>query len=138
MGRITKYVETKRIDNRRLQRERSRRTLRRLTAAFFLGCVLVGGMIFSGWVRWRQRETVFHINVLLEEQERLLEEQKRLRMSISQLSAPERIARIAKEKLGMEPIGRDRIVKVVPAEEHGSAMAADTRGKAGSENGGGR
>jgi len=121
-----KYMPRKRIDNRAVQRRRSAASLRRFTVVFLLGCLLVLGMIFSGWVKWKQREIVYHTFQLQDRKDDLLERRKRLLMELSHLRAPERAARIAREELGMEQPDRTRIVLVsdpaqAPTEPEGAA-----------------
>ena len=116
--RELKYMPRRQIDNRPVRRRRSVRSIRRLTFVFLLGFAVVLGMLFSGWVRWKQREIVVRSNQLQERREEVLERRKDLMMERARLSAPSRISRIATEELGMVRIGGDDVVKVVePADE---------------------
>jgi len=101
MSGLNKYIPRKRIDNRGLQRSRSRRTMQRFTLVFLLGCLLVLGMHFSGWVRWRQQEMALREYRSTQRLEELLEKRKYLVMLLSRLTAPERAARAARGQLEM-------------------------------------
>ena len=107
-----KYVPRKRIDNRMLQRSRSPRAAKRFTLVFLLGCLLVLGMIFNGWVRWKQREIVYRANQLKTERQDLEEKRKKLAAELARLRSPDRTMRLAREELGMEIPDPDRIVLV--------------------------
>lgn len=107
-----KYMPRKVIDNRGVRRGRSRTSLQRFTVIFLLGLALVIGMTFNGWVRWKQTEIVFRNNQVKDEQADLREERKLLLMRLSRLLAPERVAQIARETLGMAPVDPHRIIIV--------------------------
>lgn len=101
MAMDIKYVPRKRINNQLLKRRRSERSLRRFTAVFLLGLSLVLGMIFSGWVRWKQTEIVYRINQVQAEREKLIEKNRELQTELYKLQAPDRVASIARKLLGM-------------------------------------
>ena len=122
-----KYVPRKRIDNRDVQRHRSSHAVRRFTVVFLLGCFLVMGMIFSGWVRWKQREIVYRTNQLNSSRQDLEERRKQLLMELSRLRSPERIAGKAREDLGMELSDQDDIVLVEEAPETSADAGGDRR-----------
>lgn len=107
-----KYVPRKQIDNRMLQRRRSPKAARRFTIVLLLGCLLVLGMVFSGWIRWKQREIVYRTNQYKSRLQELEEKNKRLTMEFSRLRAPERAAKKAREELGMELPKGGRITQV--------------------------
>jgi len=122
--RQLRYMPRKRIDNRPVRRRRSVRSARRLTLAFILGFAVVLGMIFSGWVRWKQREIVVHINQLQSQKKVLLERRKQLNMELARLRAPARISRMAEDELGMVRSRAERITFVrdsTSADSEGSA-----------------
>jgi cell division protein FtsL len=114
--RELKYMPRKQIDNRPVRRKRSVRSARWLTLVFLLGCAIVLGMIFSGWVRWKQREIVVLTNQLQERRGELLERRKQLLLELSRLKSLARISELA-EGLGMvQPEGGS----VIMVEEGGS------------------
>jgi cell division protein FtsL len=127
-----KYMPRKVIDNRGVRRGRSRTSLQRFTVIFLLGLALVIGMTFNGWVRWKQTEIVFRINQVKSEQATLHEERKLLLMRLSRLLAPERVARIARETLGMGPLDPRRVIAVggnptpVPVPDAAETIVADS------------
>jgi cell division protein FtsL len=134
MNAPMKYVPRKRIDNRQVRRELSAESRRRFAVVFLLGLSLVMGMIFSGWVRWKQTEIVYRINRATDQRRDLVEEQKKLLMELHILEAPERAARIAREELGMETVDPKRIIRVdempAPARMQGGELAAGTEASA--------
>jgi cell division protein FtsL len=124
-GGHLKYMPRKQIDNRALRRRSSPRAIRRFTIVFLLGCLLVLGMIFSGWVRWKQREIMFRANQLRSQKEDLEEQRKRLLMELSRLRSLEKVAREARSGLGMEEAEPAQVILV--AEE----AAGDASGEQG-------
>lgn len=110
--RQLKYMPRKSIDNRPVRRKRSVRSARRLTFVFILGCAVVLGMIFSGWVRWKQREILVLTNQLQAHREEVLEKRKQLMLELSQQKAPSRISRLAVEELGMIRLENNRTIHV--------------------------
>jgi cell division protein FtsL len=124
-----KYMLRKQIDNRALRRRSSPRAVRRFTIVFLLGCLLVLGMIFSGWVRWKQREIVFRANQLKAQKEDLEEKKKRLLMELSRLRSPESVAQEARGVLKMEEAKPAQVVLVTGKTSHDAPDAdrADDR-----------
>jgi len=110
--RELKYMPRKLIDNRPVRRKRSVRSVRRLTFVFILGCAVVLGMIFSGWVRWKQREIMVLTNQLQAYKEDILEQRKHLMLEVSRLKAPSRISRLAVDELGMIRLEQSRMIHV--------------------------
>ncbi len=79
--------------------------------------------------RYHQLET--EVEALLEEQNQVFEDNKRLIAAISLLTSPSRILRLAEEELGMEltPRERERILSLEPSGRSESASGSERRGE---------
>ena len=131
----------KHIDNRRVKRTRSKDSGKRFTFAFLLGFSLVLGMIFSGWVRWKQTEIVYRINKLGEQKEVLLEERKEKLMELHKFQSPRWVEETAREQLGYIDVEPMRIIWVEVPEiqmdtRSASGAIQDNSSSAGSNGGG--
>ena len=122
-----KYMPRKVINNQKLKRPRSKRSMRRFTVVFLLGLSLVLGMIFSGWVRWKQTELVFNINQTKIGIDKLKEEKKQLLMKLSNLQSHERVAGIARDQLGMEQVSVQEIIIVDVEESENETKKKDSK-----------
>jgi hypothetical protein len=121
---------SKQVSNENIKRLHSRNSQKRLTLVFLFGVFLVLGMIFSGWVRWKQTEIVFRINQLKDEKQEVLDLKKTLSLKLHQLEALERVNGIARKTLGMMEIDPSRIINVdvkadTTQETNGETAAAD-------------
>ena len=114
-----KYMQSLRIDNRKVQRHVNPAGGRRFLIVFLLVLCLAGGMIFSGWVRWKQTESVYRINRIKEQKNALEEERKKLLMELYRLQSLERADRIAREELGMIDVPPENLIGVQMRREEG-------------------
>lgn len=108
----SKYMQSLRIDNRKVRRNVNPAGGRRFLVLFLLVLALVGGMIFSGWVRWKQTESVYRINRIREQKAALEEERKKLLMELYRLQSLERADHIARAELGMLDVPPEHLIGV--------------------------
>jgi cell division protein FtsL len=107
-----KYTYKKKINNEGIRRKRAHNSNRRLAGAFLLGVCLVLGMIFSGWVRWKQTEIIYRINEIEKRIQKLDEDKKEMQLELFQLQAFDRTRMIAEKQLGMVNAEPENIIKV--------------------------
>ena len=107
-----KYSYKKKINNEGIKRKRARHSNRRFAGAFLLGVCLVLGMIFSGWVRWKQTEIIYRMNEIEKRVQKLDEAKKKMQLELFQLQAFDRTRMIAEKQLGMVNVEPENIIKV--------------------------
>lgn len=120
-----KYMLRKKIDNREVRRQVDKNSPAHVILLVLFALIIAAGMIFFGWIRWKQREILFRLNQVeaqIAEQE---EENKKLRAELERLNAPGRISRIAREELGMIEPAEDDYILV----EAGDAASQPEAGK---------
>jgi cell division protein FtsL len=79
-----------------------------------MSLILFGEVLFYTWCRVQYMETGYAVTRAQEENLRLKALQKTLRIEMASLKSPERIARIAKEKLDLVVPGVDRMITIKP------------------------
>jgi len=77
------------------------RNPRMLAVGIFLLCVFTAELLVYTWVRVQCVRVGYEISALTKEQQRLTELQANLKVELARLRAPQRIIRIAQEKLGL-------------------------------------
>ncbi len=77
------------------------RNPRVLAVWIFLLCVFIAELLIYTWVRVQCVRVGYEISASTKEQQRLTELQANLRVELARLRAPQRIIRIAQEKLGL-------------------------------------
>jgi cell division protein FtsL len=102
----------KAIDNSQVVREVDPRSSRDLWWLLLLVAVLVGGLVLYAWPHLQLRETAMARERLSRERERLLEENRKLRLEKASLENLRRIEAIAVKDLGLRPPSPDRMVVV--------------------------
>ncbi len=81
---------------------RPRRRNPKMLAVFLsLLCVFIAELLFYTWVRVQCVRVGYEISTLNKEQVRLNELQANLKVELARLKAPQRITKIAQEKLGL-------------------------------------
>jgi cell division protein FtsL len=78
-----------------------RRPPRLLVLWIALLCVFIVELLIYTWVRVQCVRVGYEISALTKEQQRLTELQANLKVELARLRAPQRIIRIAQEKLGL-------------------------------------
>jgi len=105
-----------RIDNSRVVREVDRRAHRDLWALLLLVGVLVLGAGLYAWPHLQHRQTTIETERMNRERERLVEENRKLRLEKAALENLDRVETIAERDLGMRPPAPERTIVVeVPA-----------------------
>jgi len=91
-----------------VRRERDRRVLRR--QALLLGCcvLLAGGFVMAASLHFAAVQYGYRSEALRRDRERLIEEQRRLRLALEQHNAPGELERAARE-LGLQPARASQI-----------------------------
>ncbi|MFO8083054.1 MAG: cell division protein FtsL [Desulfobacterales bacterium] len=85
--------------------------VRRRTGLSILIMVLfIAELLFYTWCRVQCISTGYEINQQLDQQKQLLVFQSRLKIEAERLKSPERIAKIAREKLGLQPPNSEQII----------------------------
>lgn len=128
-------VLSKSIDNSGIVREVDPRTSRDLLALLLLAGVLVGGLVLYAWPHFQIRQTAMATEQMQRERDRLIEENRKLRLEKASLEDLGRVEGIAETHLGLSKPAADRVVVVeLPETPPGQAqLASDRSSGAGSE-----
>lgn len=111
------------IDNSKVVRELDPRSSRELVGLLLLVAALVAGAVLYAWPHFAARQTGSRAVELQRERERLLEENRKLRLEKASLEDLRRVERIAGEKLGLTAPDAEHVVVV----ERPSQPAAGAR-----------
>lgn len=124
----------KSINNSQVVREVDHRANRALVGLLVLVGVLVVGLGLYAWPHLALREAVNSANKLSQDRDRLMEENRKLRLEKASLENLRRVEKIATKRLGLLPPDPERVIVVEPPQEvpAGSQLAskdapADTR-----------
>lgn len=102
----------KAIDNSHVVREVDPRSSRDLWWLLVLVAVLVGGLVLYAWPHLQLRETALARERLSRERERLVEENRKLRLEKASLENLRRVEAIATRDLGLRTPEAERVVVV--------------------------
>jgi cell division protein FtsL len=121
------YAIRKDVRNNPIVREVDERRQRELWQSFVIGCILVLVLLFSAWQHFELLRHGYRLDEM--QRERAIEEEisRHLRLEIETLRAPQRIEKLATERLGMVAPSPDEAVvieRVVPAEPPAKALVA--------------
>ena len=105
-------VLSKSIDNSGVVRQADPRTSRDLVSLALLVAILVGGLVLYAWPHFQMRQTATATEQMRRERERLVEENRKLRLEKASLENLSRIETIATKTLGMAKPPADRLVVV--------------------------
>jgi cell division protein FtsL len=100
------------IDNSQVVREVDPRTSRELVLLLALVAALVGGFVLYAWPNLQLRETARQRELMSRQRERLLEENRKLRLEKAMLEGLGRIENIAVKDLGLRPPAPEDLVVV--------------------------
>ena len=103
---------SKSIDNSGIVREVDPRTSRDLLALLLLAGVLVGGLVLYAWPHFQMRQTAVATEQMQRERDRLIEENRKLRLEKASLEDLGRVEGIAETHLGLAKPAADRVVVV--------------------------
>jgi cell division protein FtsL len=117
------------IDNSRVVREVDPQSSRDLWSLLLLVAALVGGLALYAWPHFQARQTSSAAAELQHERDRLLEQNRQLRLEKEALENLARIETIATRDLAMTPPAPERVVIVelpsVPPEDASPRLARD-------------
>lgn len=121
------YAIKKDVRNNPIVRELDETRQRELWRSIGVGLLLVGVLLFSAWQHFELLQHGYRIEQMQRERAAQEEVNRHLRLEIESLRSPERIERIAKEKLHLvEPAADEAIVieRVTPAAPPDQAIVA--------------
>jgi len=119
---------SKSIDNSGVIREVDPRTSRDLVALMLLVAILVGGLVLYAWPHFQSRQTSMATEEMRRERDRLVEENRKLRLEKASLENLGRVAAIATRDLGLvKPTAEQMVVVEVPAAPPAGARLASER-----------
>jgi cell division protein FtsL len=124
----------KAIDNSQVVREMDPRSSRDLWLLVLLGAALVGGLVLYAWPSLEIRQTAFAREQMSKQRERLLEENRKLRLEKAALEDLHRIETIARRDLGLLTPPPEKVVVVEKPRElpaGGQLASGAPRGAAG-------
>ena len=98
---VDSVVLSKSIDNSGVVREVDPRTSRDLLALLLLVGILVGGLVLYAWPHFQMRQTAIATEQMQRERERLVEENRKLRLEKASLENLARVQAIAERHLGL-------------------------------------
>ena len=102
----------KAIDNSQVVREVDPRSSRDLWLLGLLAAALVGGLVLYAWPSLEIRQTTLAREQMSKERERLLEENRKLRLEKAALENLHRVETIARRDLGLVTPAPDKLVVV--------------------------
>jgi cell division protein FtsL len=117
-------VLSKSIDNSGVVREVDPRTSRDLVALLLLVGILVGGLVLYAWPHFQMRQTAIATEQMQRERERLVEENRKLRLEKASLENLARVQVIAERNLGLTTPAADHLI-VVEAPQAPAGERAD-------------
>ena len=117
----------KTIDNSQIVREVDPRSSRDLWLLLVLVATLAGGMVFYAWPHFELRQTALAKQRMERTKERLLEQNRKLRLEKATLESLRRIESIAVRQLGLRAPRPEQLVVVErPREVPEGALLAST------------
>jgi cell division protein FtsL len=127
-------VLRKSIDNSGIVREVDPRTSRDLVAMLLLTVILVGGLVLYAWPHFQMRQTAIATESMQRERDRLIEENRKLRLEKASLENLARVEAIAERHLGLAKPPADRVVVVempeaLPSGTHVASSRSLTLGR---------
>jgi len=123
----------KAIDNSQVVREVDPRSSRDLWLLLLLAAALVSGLVLYAWPSMEIRQTTLAREQMSKERERLLEENRKLRLEKAALENLHRVETIARRDLGLVTPAPEKLVVVEKPKE----VPAGARLAGGPEHGGG-
>jgi cell division protein FtsL len=93
--------------------------LKKFLAYALFSVFFLGGLLFYLWPNMQLLQSGFQYNNLMTQKERLIEENRALRLEISSLESMERVERISLNELGMTAPAKGQIIYVRLVEADG-------------------
>ena len=100
------------VDNSQIVREVDPRSFRDLFSLLVLVAVLVVGLVLYAWPHLEIRQTGMATERMNREKERLIEQNRKLRLEKATLENLRRVESIARRELGMETPAPERVIVV--------------------------
>jgi cell division protein FtsL len=97
------YAVRRPVENPFLVRQRDRRLWRELIAVFFAVVAIGGCLWLYTWVNIQTTERAYQVNELEGRLDDLRQEERRLELTVAQLTQPRQIEKRAGEQLEMKP-----------------------------------
>jgi cell division protein FtsL len=118
------------VDNSQVVREVDPRSFRDLFSLLVLVAVLVSGLVLYAWPHLQIRQTGMATERMNRERERLIEENRKLRLEKAALENLRRVESIAVRELQMQTPPPERVIVVEPPEAPpaGARVASDELG----------
>ena len=121
------YAIRKDVRNNPIVRELDERRQRELWQSIAIGCVLVLVLLFTAWQHFELIRHGYRLEQM--QRERAIEDEinRHLRLEIETLRAPQRIEKLATERMVMVAPGVDEAIvieRVMPADRPASALVA--------------
>ena len=116
------------VDNSQIVREVDPRSFRDLFSLLLLVAVLVVGLVLYAWPHLELRQTGMATERMNREKERLIEQNRKLRLEKAALENLRRVETIATRELGMAPPAPERVIvveKPQPPAEDARLVRAD-------------
>jgi len=110
MPEAFEYAIKKDVRNNPIVREVDLARQRELWASVAIGCVLVVALLFSAWQHFELLRHGYQLEELQRQRAAEEETARRLRLEIETLTAPNRIERLATERLHLVPPSRDEAI----------------------------
>ena len=105
----------RKVDNSNIVREHDPRSHRDLVVLFLLAVLIVGGLVLYAWPHLQLRHAGIEADQLSKEKDRLLEENRKLRLEKAALEDLQRVQAIASEKLGLESPPPEKVLVIETA-----------------------
>ena len=105
----------KAIDNSQIVREHDPRSHRDLVVLFLLAVLLVGGLVLYAWPHLQLRHAGIEADQLSRDRDRLLEENRKLRLEKAALEDLARVEAIASRHLELQPPPPEKVLVVETA-----------------------
>jgi cell division protein FtsL len=129
MGRqeAFEYAIRKDVKNNPIVREVDERRQRELWQSIGIGCILVLVLLFSAFQHFELLRHGYRVEQMQRERATEAEISRHLRLEIETLRAPQRIEKLATERLGMVPPSPEEAIvleRVVPADPPAKSLVA--------------
>lgn len=121
------YAIRKDVRNNPIVREVDERRQRELWLSIGIGCMLVLVLMFSAWQHFELLRHGYRLEQMQRERAIEAEINRHLRLEIETLKAPQRIEKLATERLGMVAPGHEHAIvleRVTPAAPPGKSLVA--------------
>ena len=106
------YAIRKDIRNNHIVREVDQQRQRELRQSIVIGCALVVVLLFSAWQHFELIRHGYRLEEMQRQRAAEEEIQRHLRLEIETLQAPQRVEKLATERLGMVAPGVDEAVVI--------------------------